>query len=137
MNAYSLERTGKAPLNFEGEQLAGASSPPHLTRQHSVNVYRTKAGSFVVAISNWSTYKPRNRPPDPAHHFAFTCDSADQVPKILSDYREQIRDVVTGYPEGVDGYAKKQARLFREVFEDYDAQVSSVLDNPLFAERLD
>lgn len=79
MSDFSLQRSGKLPLRFNGERLAAADSKrPDGVRWSEVAIYRVDGGRYVVQTVGRTTHaNERDR-------FAVTvCDGAEEVLRAL------------------------------------------------------
>lgn len=132
--SHRLKRSGQAPLAFQGELLAEADgqmvSGKDQNRWHEVSVYRTEGGKYVAAVAyrtRWQGELDRD--------FAEVVGQAEAVAAVLREYSPT--EYVQGYPAG-DAYAERQARLFRDLRQRYDALVTEVLESDEdFTEQVD
>lgn len=128
----TLPRSGHAPLRFTGELIAetdgrAVAGRDH-NRWHTLAVYRTSAGRYVVAIgyrTRWEGELDRD--------LALVCGSPADVAETLLAF--DPCDGVQGYPAG-EAYAAKQARLILDLRQRFEALVSEVLDSDEFAEEI-
>jgi hypothetical protein len=130
MSAYTLTRTGDAPLKFSGELLAEAGGRHFRGREqnrwHELSIYATDAGAYVVAIAFRTRWQG-----EAEHDEAHAVATLPAVAQVLRDYNP-VRPRV-GYPPGPE-YAERQARLGAALQEQYAACVSEVLSDERFAE---
>ena len=130
---YTLPRSGKPPLRFQGEVLAESDGQRQAgrdwTRWHELTVYRTTVGKYVVHVAYRTRYQGELE-----HDLATVADDPAAVGKILTDY--DPASVVRGFPPH-ESYADRQAKLLAEVRARYAAQVSDLLQaSPEFAENI-
>ena len=134
MTTFKLQRTGDAPLVFDGELLAEdigrdpdyipegrpkrSERPPD--RWHNIAVYRTSSGAFVVSVSYRSTWRA-----EPSNDSAVAWRPGGSVRKYLRSI--DPCEHVVGYPPD-ERYAEKQRRLRADITARYDAQVSRILE---------
>ena len=80
-----IRRTGQEALEFEGQEIASASSRETVGKQHKrwheVKVYRTKDGRFAVAVSYRSEC-----PDEPGCDDAFVVANAQEVAHYLERF---------------------------------------------------
>lgn len=125
MSKITLKRTGQAPLKFEGALIAringshAAGNDP--TRYFGIDLYRVDAVEIwhvaqVVYHTRW------DGEPDIYEAFAGT---AEDVRDWLVNFTPEKH--LRGFPPG-DHYADRQARLVRDLRENYQICVSSLLD---------
>ena len=135
-----LNRTGQAPLTFEGRLLAEHIGDPgglskrrpidlrlrvrHKDhRRFEVAVYQRTSGGYVLAVRYRSSYAA-----EAPHDWAMTCTTpADLVAALVGDVAYDPMGCVLGYPKGMPHYDQKQARLAEEVRRKFSAQVAEVL----------
>jgi len=135
MAEFKLRRSGRAPLKFNGELLAEASSRSEKksnrkTSGHLVRIYRTAAGKYVLQIEYGSDYRQET----PAWT-AEVCDKASDVRSMLETYDPALD--VTGYPPE-PSFAARQKILLDETRRRFSAIVSEILESDDdFAERID
>lgn len=136
MTKITINRTGNAPLAFDGELLAEATSHPgdatnnHLrNRWHDLAVYRTAGGRYVAVV----TYRTRWQG-EIEHTAAADLDTPADVATWFRAYSPT--DHVTGYPLGA-AYDAKRQRLHQELTLGYDDALTRLLAaDPAFAERV-
>lgn len=81
-DTFTLRRTGKRPLAFDGVELCmGMSYVPGTPFWYELNIYRTHAGSFVVAIKFFTKDEG-----DKDTFRAFQCATFDEVMSLLETY---------------------------------------------------
>ena len=136
MPLFTLTRTGLAPLRFEGEMIAEASSHgrdgPLQNRWHEIRVYRIpcpKAYSdmfatptpdrLVAQVDFHSQWQGEH-----SHHTADVCESSDVLTDFLIAY--DWREGWENYPSS-DAYAGRRERNDRVVRGGYLRAVSEVL----------
>jgi crotonobetainyl-CoA:carnitine CoA-transferase CaiB-like acyl-CoA transferase len=132
-NSYLLSRSGRPPLKFTGEEIAGSegriqNGHDH-NRWHDLTVYRTAAGAYVVAIQYHTQWQGECE-----HAEAVVCGDTDEVAAQLQSY--DPAQYCQGYPAG-EPYKERQARLLSDLRARYEAQISEVLSGEEFAEKLD
>src|SRR3990172_4591788 len=136
MERITLTRTGQAPLVFDGERIAdgdtqGIAGREH-TRGHVAAVYRTAAGTYVVAVAfqtKWQGEQDRQ--------WAVPASAGREVETLLREIGAESQALPVGYPAG-EAYAEKQARMLVDLAARYDHLVSEILGaHPDFAERLE
>jgi len=129
MTDYRLPRSGDAPLAITAEKIAASDGERQAGRErnrwHDLAIYRLSDGRYAVAID----YRTRWQGELDHHHVVVVASGAD-VSGVLRLYDPAA--VVKGYPAGV-GYERRQAALLADVRQRYEAQVSELLDNELFA----
>lgn len=114
---YRISPTGSAPVEFEGRLVATASSEG--SRSHTLTVYQTQAGLWVV-VDDWkSTWAP-----EPSHCDAVICEQFHGVLNVL-DFWDPCRHLV-GFPV-TQNYDRRQAALRRKVIQGYRQAVSELL----------
>lgn len=130
---YTLKRTGKPSLRFQGELLAQADgwqqNGCNQNRWHALTAYRTTGGKYVVSISYRTRWQGESD-----HDFAEVCSDAQSAAAVFQGY--DAVEFVAGYPPG-NAYAEKQARLIQDLTQRYAVLVSEVLADEAFAERID
>jgi hypothetical protein len=131
---YTLPRSGRAPLRFQGELLAESEGYRYTgreqTRWHNIAIYRTAGGKYVVSIQYRTRYQGETD-----HDAAEVIAQPSGVEATLREY-DPIA-IVRGFPAN-DHYADRQARLQTDIRQRYEAQVSDVLaDRPEFAEVME
>jgi hypothetical protein len=116
---YTIERTGLPPLIFEGDLIAGdGASEPDGKRGYDICLYRTEAGSLVLAV--WFSSKWER---EADHSWAALGATLLQ----LEEQRLQWTVVppTVGYPLG-DRYAEKQSRLIATLKDAFNRALSEV-----------
>lgn len=120
MTTYTLPRTGRAPIRFEGDKITmGATATGK--REHSITIYMTQAGKFVARIQ-YLTEWPRETGRDTV----FIAGAWPLLVEQLANYR--AGDNVTGFPAG-EQFRQQEEITKREVQDDYATLLSA-----LFAE---
>lgn len=133
MAVIKLERSGNAPLKFEGALIAESSgrwqfSHEH-NRWHDLAVYRTAKGQYVAHIRYNTQWQGE------AHYAqADIVADAQAAVEYFKSYDPLSR--VAGFPTG-EAYAGKNARLRGDVSGRYAAQVSDILDADEFAQDVE
>ncbi len=128
-DAYTLPRTGDAPLAFQGRFIARASSqqPPTKkgrseleTHWHELALYLTTAGTHVAAISYRSTW-----PGELDDH----CARVGTLTDCLRWFREyDPTGPVRGFPRPHGpSFARRHAALLQQVEHGFDAALSALL----------
>ncbi len=129
MPQFTLNRTGKPPLSFEGELIAEGKSPSH--RRHLANseakahwfeitVYRTTGGLLVGHIAyRWAGELFREIDQDVTH-------VESDIPKLMAEMGKfDATACVGGFPHGSE-FKSKQEKLMRAVAEDYKLLTTSI-----------
>ena len=135
MAEFKLRRSGRAPLKFNGELLAEASSRAEKKTNrkaswHEIRVYRTAGGKYVLQVEYNSDYRQET----PAWT-AEVCDKASDVRSMLETYDPTLD--VTGFPPE-PSFASRQKTLLDETRRRFSAIVSEILEaDDDFAERID
>jgi hypothetical protein len=124
-----LNRTGDAPLRFDGEEVASSDGQRQggrdRNRWHDLAVYRVADDRYVVAIAYRTQWQG-----ELDHHAAVIVATAAEVAQVLRDHDPCGH--LAGYPAGPQ-YADRQVALARDVRSRYETQVSDVLDADEFA----
>jgi hypothetical protein len=142
MKQYTLQRTGKGPLTFEGALVAESDPPPlppkkpdkrpTRRRWHYLAVYRTKAGAYVVQISYRSEW-----PLDLGHDLAVIVEGDARRGVVQAFAAYDPTEHVRGFPPGAQ-FAERQEALLRDIEAQYRKQVSEILSaDPAFIERIE
>ena len=125
-SAYTLTRTGAAPLRFEGELVAKATSysrdGPLQNRWHEIEVYAClpfSGGRHVVHVEFSSRWQGES-----GHHAVEVFDAPDSLAEFLQSY--DWRQGWENYPAGPD-YADRRERNERAIAGGYARAVSDVL----------
>lgn len=132
---FTLPRTGDLPLRFEGEFLAESSSHRHQgpgqNRWHELAIYRTAAGTYVLAITYRSCWQGEDD-----HHWVEHAGSIPAVRDALVGY--PVVPPGIGYPPG-PAYAEKQARMVEDLRRRYDQAMSALFQEAgkTFAETIE
>lgn len=133
MDSYRLPRTGDAPLAITGERIAESDGQHQAGREHNrwheLAVYRIQDGRYAVQIAYRSQWQG-----EIGHDLVEVVASSADVAEVFRRYDPAT--VVRGYPDR-DHYRERQAALVADVRGRYQAQVSELLDNELFAEAVD
>jgi hypothetical protein len=132
---FQLFRTGDQPLVFQGRLLAEAAGA-HVNgrdrdRGHDLRIYQTVAGTYVVEIVYWSTWKGEAE--------CRTVMTANREPSrvaVVLRLHDPLK-AVQGYPPA-ERFKLKQDRLLARIRADYSTRVSDVLAKlPHAIERID
>jgi len=133
--AFHLLRSGDQPIAFEGHLIADKSGPQingrDRDRGHDIRLYRTTAGTYLVEIVYWSTWKgePECR----------TVIAAGREPSRVTaalKLHDPLKPVL-GYPPA-ERFKPKQDRLLARIRADYATRVSDVLAHlPNAIERIE
>jgi hypothetical protein len=123
METITLQRTGDRPLQFSGEELAGASSHRHdgacNTRWHELTLYRTEAGQYVLHVGYRTRWQGEHD-----HDAVFTHATPEGV---VEEIRSTLpTEHLVGFPPGAQ-YAGKQARIEHAIGAGYLAAATQVL----------
>lgn len=121
----AVQRTGQRPLSFDGESLATESSRIHAgktrNRWHEIEVWKTTAGKFVVAVSYRTQWEGESSYDD-----GLAFDTKEQVATLLEEYI--FPNIATiGYPP-TPAYGERQAKLLAELEEAFKNRVGAVSD---------
>jgi hypothetical protein len=128
MTTYTLLRTGRAPIRFEGKPLAQALTPFN-KRQHSITIYQTQAGKLIARVqylTEWTRETGRDT--------VFIEQTWPILVEQLAAYR--AGDDVTGFPAG-EQFRQQEAITKREVQEAYAALLSSLCEELDWIEEVD
>lgn len=132
-----ITRTGHPPLLFNGELIASVTGdvpskrerPGTRKRFHTIAVYRTDGGKYVVNIGYQSTWETESN-----NYQAFIVEKPGDVYSVLKSYNPL--SPVIGFPPG-ESYVEKQARLMKEIKMRWENMVSDILaSSPEFAEEV-
>ena len=135
MSSFTLTRTGQAPLKFDGEIVAEASS--HLStgqeanRWHEVRVYRIDPLKHVVEVIYRTCWQGEQD-----YHWVLEAAAPSSVEMRLREIGCEIAKPVKGYPAG-GHYAEKQARMLGDLQQRFEHLISEVLSGDEFAETLE
>lgn len=106
MEKHTIQRTGKAPLEFTGKQVAQSSGKwaagREQNRWHDITVYQTAGGKYVAHIEYHTLWEG-----ELGHSEAEVCD-AESVSYYLQDTIPALH--VQGFPDKPE-YAERQANL--------------------------
>lgn len=116
-----IHRSGAPPLAFVGELIAGAEPSASDTgeRWHTIDVYRTTGGAYVVEVNYQS-----DRRGETDHTDAQSFADLGAAVAWLRSYNPV--GYVTGWPP-LPVYADRQARLMLELRERFAQLVTQVL----------
>lgn len=118
MPTYTLPRTGDVPLRFEGESIANVSTrpddPSRFARWYELSLYRTKGGTYIIAIGYRSHYGDRET------DRAVLCATPDGIRDELQMF-DPLADV-SGFPPG-PAYRDKQERMERLLRLDWETAI--------------
>ncbi len=128
MTTYTLPRTGRAPIRFEGETLEDMTTA-NGKREHSITIYQTQAGKLIARVQ-YLTEWPRETGRDTV----FIAGVWPLLVEQLANYR--AGDDVTGFPAG-DQFRAQEAVTKREVQEAYAALLSSLCEELDWIEEVD
>lgn len=134
---YRLDRTGRPPLSFKGEFLAGAYGEEYIDerrknpRWHDLELYRTVGGRYVLHVRYGTTWKD-----EVGHDEAVVVESPADLVGVLGGWDPTA--VVRGYPPGAQ-FEEKQRYLLAEVRQRFDRVVSDLFAQlgPEFSERVE
>lgn len=124
MQIITLPRSGQAPLQFTGEQIAESGSRdtqgPCQIRWHELAVYRTDAGKLVLAIEYQTKWQGEHD-----RYHAWVCETADNLRARLAAV-DPFSDLI-GFPPGAQFDAKRHhtEKCLRQC---WDGAVSDLLD---------
>lgn len=122
METFKLNRSGKAPLKFNGELITESSSSDHnSTRWHEISVYKTDSKKWVVAVefvSRWQGEASK----DTVEYF----NNPQDIAKYLEEF--DCLDGLLGFPAG-EHYADKQAKLEKDIKTRWGSLISEILGN--------
>jgi hypothetical protein len=127
---FLLPRSGQAALRIRGENIAAVDGQ-HMggreqNRYHTLAIYRTEAGQYVVRIGYHTSWQG-----ECGHDAAEVAATAAACGRVLRDY--DPLEHVAGYPPG-ENYVARQERLTADITARYQALVSALLSDPIFAE---
>lgn len=129
----TLTRSGDAPLTFSGELLAESDGQWHTGREqnryHSLGIYKTDAGRYVVGVSYSTSWQG-----EVGRYVAHVAATPAELANWLRNFDPTAH--VGGFPPG-DAYAEKQRRLLADIRVRWESQVSEVLADPAFHEEVD
>lgn len=132
MAKVKLLRTGNAPLEFEGEKIAGVSGQRFRGKQrnrwHELALYRLADGRFVLSL-RYRTQWEGEAEADEAH----VCADQAELLQVLRGV--DPADRVQGYPPH-EVYAAKQARLIEDLRVTCENLISDLLEEAGITERL-
>ena len=123
---FTLPRTGKPPLRFQGEFVAEASSHigvnggPLQNRWHEIALYRTAAGKLVWSV----TYRTRWQGEYDHHTVGVVELEAALIDELTIEY--DMLAHYAGYPAG-DAYADRDRRQRDAIRLGYERAVAEVL----------
>ena len=125
MQEYKIKRTGLISLRFDGVVLKNIDGY-HIegdkpTRWHDLNLYKTKAGKFVLELNYRSIWGREY-----SHYSAFVMQSLDELESVLTDY--DPLQFVEGFPVRPE-FEKKQKNLLNWINRRFEIQVSAMLDS--------
>lgn len=127
---FILPRSGQAPLKIRGEKIAAADGSRQngreQNRRYELAVYRTDDGRYVSQIAYRTRWEG-----ECGHDLVEIAATPTEAGQVLRDYDPLER--LAGYPPG-EAYAERQVRLQANVRGRYEALVSEVLADPIFAE---
>lgn len=133
MERIELKRTGARPLAFEGERIAHShgqtESGPCNTRYWNIEVYRTKAGKWVLALAWHTSWQGEED-----YFEALAFEHAYAIAQTLERANPTAR--LVGFPPG-PSYADKQARLIDAITTRWGAQVAEILGHLGVAEEVE
>jgi EXLDI family protein len=121
MEEFLLDRSGMAPVRFQGEQVAHSSghhTSKENSRYHEVTVYRTSGGNWVVHVEYHTHWQGET-----GHSEVTVCENAEEAALTLDSVFPQ--EHVEGFPP-TEHYAEKQARLENRIQKQWDAVASDV-----------
>jgi len=132
MAKVKLLRTGNAPLEFEGEKIAGVSGQHFRGKQrirwHELALYRLADGRLVLSL-RYRTQWEGEAETDEAH----VCADQAELLQVLRGV--DPADRVQGYPPH-ETYAAKQARLIEDLRLTCENLISDLLEEAGITERL-
>lgn len=134
---YRLDRTGKLPLSFKGEHLAGVAGEDYLDerrknpRWHDVDLYRTGAGRYVLHVRYRTEWKD-----EVGFDEAAVLEGPGDVAALLNGMDPTGH--VQGFPPGPQ-FEAHQRRLLAEVRARFDRGVVDLFAQlgPEFSERIE
>lgn len=135
METHVLQRSGMAPLRFEGELVAESSSKHHegplQSRWHTLAVYRTAGGNYVASVryrSCWQGEMDR----DYAEVFA--------DPEAVRRFFEVDHDPLAYYlggPRTTDELSARDDRIRQAIKFGYQMSVTEILAEEAFHEKVE
>lgn len=132
METFTLDRSGQAPLQFTGELLSESdglrqANKEH-TRFHNVSIFRTQGGKYVLHICYETRWQG-----EVGYSWAVTLSQPWHVAKAIEEYDPTSH--VAGYPPHPT-YEKRQQRLLEDIRSRWQQQVSDILCDDRFAEKV-
>ncbi len=128
MTTYTLPRTGRAPIRFEGKHIDHIETAEG-KREHAITIYQTQAGKLIAQVQ-YLTEWPR----ETGRSTVFIAGVWPILVDQLAAYR--AGDDVTGFPAG-DQFRQQEAITKREVQEAYAALLSSLCEELDWVEVVD
>jgi hydroxymethylpyrimidine pyrophosphatase-like HAD family hydrolase len=129
MHRYTIPRSGRAPLAFDGCLIAHDDgqtvNSQRQTRWHVIDIYQTSDGKYALVVEYHTTWKGEAN-----HTDAGKYSTPEEVTRALEAY-DPVKHV-QGWPVGKT-YEDRQKRLLAEVRSRFKAQVGSVLSSEDFA----
>lgn len=129
MLRYTIDRTGREPIDFIGEFIGTWGTDKGGKRQHVISLHRTQGGKLVAEI-RYETEWPRESNRSSAHY----ADDWKDIVALLSAY--QAADDVTGFPVG-DQFRANEEKVKREIAYQYQFLVSRVCEEMGWMENID
>jgi hypothetical protein len=132
METITLQRSGKGPLQFNGELVARSEGERQAHREHAryhdVAIYRTEGGSFVLWISYVTKWAG-----EVGHTTAEVIQDEQEMLTAFDKYDPTAH--VVGFPPH-ENFREKQERLLDDIAARWKSQVSDVLNSDEFAEQV-
>lgn len=135
MTKHLIERTGLAPLQFNGVLIADQTGNMHRGKQRerwtNLYLYRTDEGQHVLHGEFYSDW-----PGESAVKWAQVVDDFTEVMALLQEHNP-AKMAGIGYPNGVQ-FMGKQKRLMEQLEADYADRVGAILHSAgeVFAEKI-
>lgn len=126
---YTIDRTGREPLDFTGDELGTWVTDEGGKRKHIITLFRTQGGKLVAQVG-YETEWPRESNRSSAHY----SDDWKDIVAWLSAYK--AADDVTGFPAG-EQFRANEERVKREILEQYQILVSKVCEEMDWTEKID
>jgi hypothetical protein len=122
MPKYKLERTGQAPLSFEGALIAENegkwAAGKEQNRWHDLRLYRTSGGKYVLQIEYCTQWQGE------LSYAQAEVVAAENVTDALHEYCPP--EHLQGFPR-MQQYADRQSNLLEWIRQRYEKQVSELL----------
>jgi hypothetical protein len=129
MATFTIARSGKQPLTFNGTVLKRSTSLGRTKfRFHEIILYKLDDGGYVVQVQYKSQWENEQ-----GYYFAEFCPQREDVIETLQNYNPV--EHLMGYP-ATPSYADRQQQLIKEMTLTWENQVKDVLMLDEFIERI-